>query len=87
MVTIATITHKNQLTIPKEFIENSSIEGVKKVLLEKKGDKILIKPLKSRVNELAGSLYDPKRKPLSRKKERELTQKLIAKEIAKEGSQ
>ena len=85
MVTIATITHKNQLTIPREFMENSNLSGAKKVLLEKKGQKILIKPLKSKVKELAGSLYDPKRKPLGRKVERELVQKLVAQEAANEG--
>jgi len=85
MITIATITHKNQLTIPREFMENSNLSGAKKVLLEKKGQKILIKPLKSRVEELAGSLYNPKRKPLSRKKERELVQRLVARKATKEG--
>lgn len=85
MVTIATITHKNQLTIPREFMESSNLVGTKKVLLEKKGNKILIKPLKSRVKELAGSLYDFKRKPFSRKKEREILQGLIAQEVKKEG--
>ena len=85
MVTIATITHKNQLTLPKEFIQNSELEGARKVLLEKKGDKILIKPLKSRVHELAGSLHDPKRKPIERGMERELVQKAIAQEAAREG--
>lgn len=84
MVTIATITHKNQLTIPSVFLKDSNLEGARKVLLEKRGGKILIKPLKSRVNELAGSLYDPRRKPLTRKKERELLQELVAQEIAKE---
>jgi AbrB family looped-hinge helix DNA binding protein len=85
MVTIATITHKNQLTIPKEFVEKTNLKGSRKVLLEKKGKSVVIKPLKSSVDELAGSLYDPNRKSVSRKKERELVQKLISKKIAKEG--
>lgn len=85
MVTIATITHKNQLTLPKEFIKDSELEGTRKVLLEKKGDKILIKPLKSKVHELAGSLHNPKRKPLKRYQERKLTQDSIAHEALNEG--
>lgn len=85
MVAIATITHKNQLTIPQKFLEQSNLKGVKKVLLEKRGAKILLKPLRSKVEELAGSLHDPKRKPISRKGERQEVQKLITKEIAQEG--
>ena len=85
MVTIATITRKNQLTIPREFIEKSELSGVKKVLLEKIGDKVLIKPLKSGVKELAGSLYNPKMRAITRKKERELLHRLIAHEVVKEG--
>lgn len=84
-MTIATITHKNQLTIPREFIKDSELDGVKKVILERVGDKVLIKPLKSKVRELAGSLYDPKRKPLSRRREREMLQGLVAQEVTKEG--
>lgn len=86
MVTIGTITYKNQLTIPQEFIKKLGLKGIKKVLISSHDDEIVIKPLRSGVEELAGSLaHLAKDKPKSLKEIRKQTQKLVAAEIAKEG--
>lgn len=86
MVSIATITHKNQITIPKEFIQTSNLKGIKKVLLEKRGNEVFLRPLNSRVEKLAGSLaHLAKGKISDLKKVRENTITSVVRQIAKEG--
>lgn len=85
MVTIGTITHKNQLTIPKSFLEGSDLDGVKRVILERKGTQVFLKPLKSSVSELAGSLHKPGRKFAGIEKEQEAVRKIIARQISRQG--
>lgn len=86
MVSLATITYKNQLTIPREIIKRTRLKNSQKVLIEAKGGNLIIKPLKSRVEELAGSLaHLAKGKPTNWKKIRRETQRIVAKQIAQEG--
>lgn len=86
MTSLATITSKNQLTLPKEVIENLDWQRVKKVLISTQRGVLIIKPLSSKVETLAGSLafLSPK-KHLDFKRVRKATQKKVAAEIAREG--
>ena len=85
MVTLATITYKNQLTIPNHIIEQSGLKETKKVLIVPKKDGFFVKPVISSLELLAGSLHKAGRKFVGTRKERELTQKIVARETAKEG--
>jgi len=85
MVTIATITYKNQLNIPGRIVNKLGFKKVKKVLIVPKKDGFLVKPIVSSLELLAGSLHKPGRKFVGTRKERELTQKIVAREVAKEG--
>lgn len=87
MITLATITYKNQLTIPKEIIKALGLGRIRRVLISVRGKQIAIKPLESKVNELAGSLshLSSAKKPTDLRKVRKKTQELVAAEIAKEG--
>lgn len=87
MTTLATITYKNQLTIPKKIIEALGLGKIRRVLISVRGKQIAIKPLESKVDELAGSLsyLSSTKKPADLKKIRKKTQELVAAEIAKEG--
>lgn len=87
MTTLATITSKNQLTIPREITEALDLEQVRRVLISVKGGNLVIKPLISRIDTLAGSLsYLSSGKPSDLRKVREKTQQKVAAEIAKEGT-
>lgn len=87
MTTLATITSKNQLTIPREITEALDLEQVKRVLISVKEGNLVIKPLVSRIDILAGSLsYLSSGKQSDLKKVREKTQQKVAAEIAKEGT-
>ena len=85
MLSIGSITFKNQLTIPKQIIERLGLERVRKVLIFPQSNGFLVKPIVSSVELLAGSLAKKSKLRVSRKKERELSQKLVAREIAREG--
>lgn len=86
MVVIATITYKNQLTIPQDFMEKLGLTEVRKVLISSLDDKLVIEPLRSRVDEVAGSLSHLKQsKPKSLKQIKNLTRQRVAAKIAREG--
>lgn len=86
MTVLATITTKNQLTIPKEITEALSPEGIRRVLISVRGKVLVIKPLSSRVESLGGSLaYLSAKNPADLKKIRTITQEKTAEEIAREG--
>lgn len=58
---LATITSKRQLTIPVRIFEKLALgEGERVVVAEEKG-KIIIRPAKNLVEELAGAISLPKR--------------------------
>lgn len=88
MTTLATITSKNQLTVPKEIIKALGLEEVRRVLVSVRGEQIILKPLESKVDALAGSLshLSSAKKPTELKKVRRKTRELVAAEIAKEGT-
>lgn len=86
MTVLATITSKNQLTIPKEVTKILNWKNVRKVLVTVQGEEMVVKPLASRVDLLAGSLAKyAKGKTNNFKKVRQETERIIAEEIAKEG--
>lgn len=86
MVTVATITYKNQLTLPQELVEKTKLKNVKKVLIETQGENLLIKPLLSSVKSLSGSLdHLAKKHPIKPRNLRKEVQKRVAEQIAKEG--
>lgn len=86
MTTIATITTKNQLTIPKEITEALSLKGVRKMLVSVKGNSLFIRPLSAKVESLAGSLaFLSSGKPANLRKVRKETQEKLAAEIVREG--
>lgn len=60
MVYTATITSKRQLTIPAELFKDAGFSKGDKLLIEKKGNEIIMKSLSSLVDELAGSVKVPK---------------------------
>jgi len=54
---LVTISSKNQITIPAEYLRSLGLSSSSKVLVEKKNKKILLTPVKkSIVDEVAGSL-------------------------------
>lgn len=62
---IITLSSKNQITIPKEAVEQLQLLNTRKLILEYKNKEIVLKPLKiSIVEQTAGSLtkYIPKNK-------------------------
>lgn len=88
MTTLATITYKNQLTIPKEIIQTLGLNKLRRVLISVRGKQIAVSPLESKVDSLAGSLsyLSSFKKPAILKKIRKKTQELVAAEIVKEGT-
>lgn len=86
MPALATITYKNQLTIPKEITDALNLEGSRRVLISVKNKILLVEPLLSEVDTLAGSLsYLSAGKSANLKRVRVITQKKVAGQIAKEG--
>lgn len=86
MATLATITFKNQLTIPKAVVDALNMDEVRRVLISVKDKTLVVKPLASGVDLLAGSLSAYSlAKPVSFDKIRAKTQKEVTKEIAREG--
>lgn len=86
MVTVGSITYKNQLTIPKQVVERFGLKKIRKVLILPQEGGFLVKPIASSVDLLAGSLARPRwRHNVNRKREREQVQKMVAEEVAKEG--
>ena len=86
MVAIGTITYKNQLTIPQELLQGLEWIKPRKVLIESRDEGLLIKPVLSTVSALSGSLHHlVKKNPIPPAKMREIVQKKVAQEIAREG--
>lgn len=86
MTSLATITSKNQLTIPKEIIDALGLAELRKVLVSVRDKSLVIQPVPSRVDELAGVLsYLSSGKTADLKKVRKRTQQKVAAQIAKEG--
>ena len=58
---IATITSKNQLTLPVDIVRKIGLEVGQKVIVSEMGGKEVITPAEDLVEELAGSLKMPKK--------------------------
>ena len=58
---IATITSKNQLTLPVDIVRKIGLEVGQKVIVSEEGGKVVITPAEDLVEELAGSLKMPKK--------------------------
>lgn len=86
---IVKISSKNQITLPASMLQSFDIYPRQQVLIEKRADEIVIKPLKkSIVDEVAGSLekyIPPSKKGIPFSKVLEETKKIAARELAKEG--
>jgi len=81
---LVTITSKNQLTIPKQVSEDLGLGRKALMLIE--DEKMIIQPLTSKVEQLAGSLaYLAGKKPVNFRKIREVTRRKVAEKIAREG--
>lgn len=55
-----TITSKNQITIPKYIVNELNAEMGDKLIVSLKDDLIILKPTKSVINDLYGSVSTPK---------------------------
>ena len=58
---IATITSKNQLTLPVDIVRKIGLKVGQKVIVSEEGGKVVITPAENLVEELAGSLKMPKK--------------------------
>ena len=58
---IATITSKNQLTLPVDIVRKIGLKIGQKVIVSEEGGKVVITPAEDLVEELAGSLKMPKK--------------------------
>ena len=58
---IATITSKNQLTLPVDIVRKIGLKVGQKVIVSEEGGKVVITPAEDLVEELAGSLKMPKK--------------------------
>jgi AbrB family looped-hinge helix DNA binding protein len=83
---IATISSKNQITLPASLLASLGIGPKTKVLISKKSDEITIKPIAtSLTDELGGSLSkyaNPSKLGVPFEEVRQRTQELVAKELA-----
>lgn len=79
------LSAKNQITLPKFFLELLNVRSGDKLLLDIEKDEIKIKPLgKSIVSTIAGSINIPKeKKGIPYDKVLEITKKRVAKRLAK----
>jgi bifunctional DNA-binding transcriptional regulator/antitoxin component of YhaV-PrlF toxin-antitoxin module len=86
MTFLATITSKNQLTLPRAAVDLLAWQGVRRVLVSLDNQKLTIEPVTSRVEELAGKYATLATHQSHDLKEiEEKTQKIVAAEIAREG--
>lgn len=81
---IATLSSKNQITIPKVMLQLLGVESGDKFLVETESEAIKLKPAgKSIVDSLIGSIKIPKSKRgIPFEKVLEETKKIVAKELA-----
>lgn len=59
MKQLATITTKRQLTIPAAIYEEIGLQDVHKVLIQARGNQLIIEPATALVHSLAGSVRIP----------------------------
>ena len=63
---VATMTNKGQITIPKEIRDMLGLQsGDKLEFSYKKGGRLIVRPLKKKVDDLYGKLFQPERESLS----------------------
>lgn len=84
---IVTLSSKNQITIPNDFLISLGAQSVNKFLLKQDKDVIIMKPLKtSIVDEIAGSLtkyVSPDKLGVPFEKIMEETKRITAEKLAK----
>ena len=61
MTQIATITSKNQLTLPVQFVKKLNLKTGHKVVISEENGRLILTPAVKLVEELAGSVKIPKR--------------------------
>lgn len=87
---IVKISSKNQITLPQEMLRNLQVTPRQNVLIDQRGEEIIVKPLReSIVEQTAGSLtkyVHPSKLGVPFAKVREETKKMVAEELAKEGT-
>lgn len=59
MIKTATISSKRQLTIPVSFFETLNLSSVRTMLIEQKNNTLVLTPIQSLINNLAGSVATP----------------------------
>jgi AbrB family looped-hinge helix DNA binding protein len=79
----STLTSKGQITIPKEIRDALGLKEHDRVSFVKRGDEILIKPIKGSILDLKG-VVKPRKRPENFEKIREATRKIVARKIAEE---
>lgn len=83
---IVTISSKNQITLPKKDLDDLNIKPSSKLIVERKGKKLVLELMEKSITEqTAGALRpytDPKLLGIPFKKVREETQKIVARELA-----
>ena len=80
---IAVLTSKGQMTIPKEVRNALNLKPREKVIIVVEGDQAVIKPLKSNILDIGGSVSIPdKEKPVNFHKVRDEVEKRIAEKAA-----
>lgn len=84
MITTATLSSKNQITIPKAILNHFDIKSGEKILVETDEDVIKLRPIgKSIVDQLAGSVKIPKsKKGIPYEKILEETKRIVARKLA-----
>lgn len=88
MIKIVTLSSKQQITIPNDFLVSLGAQSVNKFLLTQEDETIIMRPLKTSLTEqLAGSLNKyvaPEKLGLPFEKIMEETKKIVAKKLATE---
>ena len=80
---IAVLTSKGQMTIPKEVRNALNLKPREKVIIVVEGNQAVIKPLKSNILDIGGSVRIPdKEKPVNFHKVRGEVEKRIAEKAA-----
>ncbi|MGQ9555465.1 MAG: AbrB/MazE/SpoVT family DNA-binding domain-containing protein [Anaerolineae bacterium] len=81
---LSTVTRKGQVTIPVEIRSAWDLKPRDKVVFEREGERVIIKPAPSRL--LAGyGAVAPKQRPEDFAAIREATEKTVAQEVVGEG--
>lgn len=80
----SSLTSKWQVTIPKEIRKALGLKECDKVAFIRKGDEVILKPIKGDILELRGSVK-PRTKPENFEEIRKTVKKKIAERIKKNG--